>query len=288
MRAGTGLGLSSPGTASVFQRTGAVFGIEELFHITYEIDFIGATGSVLDGLADTTSGAAKLAVDNPPGILDPCIVTGAGGTAELPPEGCIYHSASEPIFITAGLPPGASVLLTPILRDFVCQTTPCGQPGGSLGGEVEFYDSTLELAVRGTGSLAGFERTLVLSASSETHSAPRTPSNPVQHFLTATEGLNASLSGDPDFNSLTLSMGAANGLPSPGMSTLTDRLDGSYDVDSFFDLSYEVDFVGAPGGALDGMSGTNAGRVGLTATVPGIFADGFESGDTGGWSSATP
>ncbi len=42
-------------------------------------------------------------------------------------------------------------------------------------------------------------------------------------------------------------------------STTLTRLGGigtDFHVDSFFDVSYEIDFVGAPGSILDGMAGT--------------------------------
>jgi hypothetical protein len=45
-------------------------------------------------------------------------------------------------------------------------------------------------------------------------------------------------------------------MPSPGQTTLTDLGGGNWFVDSFFDINYRIDFVGAPGGALAGMSGS--------------------------------
>ena len=71
--------------------------------------------------------------------------------------------------------------------------------------------------------------------------------------------------GDPDFDVLTITAGADNGLPSPGHTTLTDQGDEKFMVDSFFDVDYRVDFVGAPGGALDGLSGSTTGTTRLTA-----------------------
>jgi len=283
IRAGTGMGMPSPGTATLIRRTGVAYSVDESFGIGYEIEFVGAPGSALDGFSGTTAGTAALAVAAPPTPMDACLVANTGGTAELPPAGCVYNSHYEPLIITDGLPAGSTLELRPTQVDFVCLTTPCGQPGGSLDGEIELYDSTLELTVRGTGTLAGFQRNLGLGTTSETHSAPRTSGDPVQHFITATEDLTANLVGDPDFSSLVITAGGAADLPSPGMTTLTDRLDGTFAVDSFFDVSYQIDFIGAPGSALDGFAGTSFGRVGVTATAPPLFADGFESGDLGAW-----
>ena len=49
---------------------------------------------------------------------------------------------------------------------------------------------------------------------------------------------------------------------------------GGFDVDSFFDVTSQIDFVGAPGGALDGLSGTTAERtlMGLPSAVLSIPA----------------
>ena len=100
--------------------------------------------------------------------------------------------------------------------------------------------------------------------------------------------LSAGLVADPDFASLTITAGGAAGLPSPGLTTLSEQPDGRFLVDSFFDLSYEVAFTGAPGGQLHTLSGSNQGRVGLVASERPIFADGFESGDTGAWNYSPP
>ncbi len=67
------------------------------------------------------------------------------------------------------------------------------------------------------------------------------------------------------------------------MTTLGEAPDGSYEVDSFFDLSYQIEFVGAPGSVLEGLSGSTSGAVGMIAGIPEIFADGFESGNTTEW-----
>ena len=51
---------------------------------------------------------------------DPCKVTPTGGTVELPPNGCEYLSPDEVHEIIAGLPPGTTIKLAPIHRDFMC------------------------------------------------------------------------------------------------------------------------------------------------------------------------
>ncbi len=82
--------------------------------------------------------------------------------------------------------------------------------------------------------------------------------------------LQGNLFGDPDFASLDIVAGSGNGLPpSTGNTTLTDLGNGTFVVDSFFDIDYRIDFVGAPGGALDGMSGSTTGTLHMVAEGQG-------------------
>jgi hypothetical protein len=50
-------------------------------------------------------------------------------------------------------------------------------------------------------------------------------------------------------------------LPSPGHTTLTQLPGGNWSVDSFFDITYRIDFVGKAGGPLGGMSGSTTGTI---------------------------
>jgi hypothetical protein len=59
--------------------------------------------------------------------------------------------------------------------------------------------------------------------------------------------------GDPDFDLLRITAGGGFGLPSPGHTTLTQQAVG-WAVDSFFDITYRIDFIGAPGGPFAGSS----------------------------------
>jgi hypothetical protein len=64
-------------------------------------------------------------------------------------------------------------------------------------------------------------------------------------------------------------------MPSPGHTTLVRRQDGNWNVDSFFDITYRIDFIGAPGGPFAGMSGSTTGTIRMqtggpeTVGVPG-------------------
>ncbi len=215
---------------------------------------------------------------------DPCQVAGGvSGTIRLPPDGCDYLSPQEVHLITMGLPPGTTIELAPIHRDFICgnPSNPaacsvpppalCEEAGGSLAGNLDCFESTLEFQATGTGDLAGFSRLLTLPAVTEIHTAPRTFGDAVQDFDTTIILLGGEiLPGDPDFAFLQIRAGDAFGLPSPGHTTLT-RLGGpgsDFSVDSFFDITYEIEFIGAPGSALDGFSGTTTGTITMRAGEP--------------------
>jgi hypothetical protein len=298
---GTGFGMPSPGAATLTRRPDGTFSVDSFFDITYQIDFTGAPGSVLDGYAGTTIGTLRMAVEAPPEPTAPCIVDDPGtGKVELPPEGCDYLSPQEVHMIIDGLPPGTTIVLKPIHRHFICQSSPCGQLGGSLGGDTEEFDSTMVMRMRGTGELEGFLRDIPLPVSCETHTGPRGMmatkavagdeklQAPPEHFQTDMNLLQGTLTDDPDFANLTVTAGTGNGLPSPGQCTTTDLGDGTYMIDSFFDITYQIEFTGAPGGRLDGLSGSTTGSVAMVASVWPIFADGFESGNTSAWSLTRP
>ena len=195
-----------------------------------------------------------------------CFAPDSSGTVYLPPPGCPYVSPTDFHVIVNGLPPGTTIKVGVEHGRFVNVSR---SPGGSLGGEVEQFQSTLHLTLTGTGSLTGYSRTVPMSAQCVTHVAPRTPGTSPQSFDTRMQGIQGQLpAGDPDFDLLRITAGNGFGMPSPGHTTLTRMPGGNWNVDSFFDITYRIDFIGKPGGPLGGMSGSTTATIRMGAGEP--------------------
>ena len=232
-------------------------------------------------MSGSTTATIRMASGEPP--PNPCVVADNGsGTVTLPPAGCEYLSPDEVHAIIDGLPPGTTIDLDPIHRDFICHegvpasctlAIPPGQcegPGGVLGGNGDCFGSSGQFQLTGTGALEGYNRAISLPLDTEIHTGPRTPGAPVQSFDTQMMGLQGQITGDPDFDLLRITAGQDFGMPSPGHTTLTRRArpGAPGNVDSFFDITYRIDFVGRPGGPLGGMSGSTTGTIRMATGLP--------------------
>jgi hypothetical protein len=177
------------------------------------------------------------------------------GTADLPPNCSVGYAG--PMQIRDGLPPGSTLNAAARLVNF---TAVVRNPGGTLGGETHQWNADLELALTGTGVFAAYNRFLVIPVNGQTHSAPRTPFAPVQSFAMDLYALQGQITLDPDFDLLRVTAGAAFGMPSPGQTVLTQSGSG-WAVDSFFDITSRIDFIGRPGGPFGGMSGSTTDQL---------------------------
>ena len=214
-----------------------------------------------------------------------CAVPDEGGTAELPPIGCEFTSPNDVFMIINGLPPDTTIEMVGILEDFTCcvecpactmslDPCDCETTGGSLGGHGHCFNARLDLTATGTGELQGFDRHLSVPVFCEVHTGPRTPGDPVQAFDCNMVRLQGELFGDPDFCTFRIRGGAALGLPSPGHTTLTELPSGDFAVDSFFDITYQIEFEGCPDGMLRDLDGTTEATIRMeTGFLPACAAD---------------
>lgn len=203
-----------------------------------------------------------------PSLASPvCTVPDNGfGTGDVPPVGCAYDGAGDVFKIIDGLPAGTELHSVCLFHSFVGILR---APGGSLGGEVQNFQATMPWTMAGTGTLLGFNRALSMQITCETHTAPRVLAAPSQPFPTVFYTLQGQLPiGDPDFDLLRIIAGNGFGLPSPGHTTLTAVPGPAWNVDSFFDITYRIDFVGNPGGPLAGRSGSTTATIRMQCGQP--------------------
>lgn len=190
------------------------------------------------------------------------------GTVALPPIGAYLSDPSSPLAIIDGLPAGTTIEIDARLHS----TGGIEAAGGSLGGHHQSWNpAVLDLDLSGTGLLAGYSRSVSMTGVFvSTYSAPRAPGTSPQSFAQDLFMLQGQLPpGDPDFDLLRITAGTGNGLPSPGHTTLTDAGAGSWLVDSFFDVTWRIDFIAAPGSAIDDVyywtpSGSTTGTTRFT------------------------
>ena len=202
-----------------------------------------------------------------------CVVPDNGsGTADLPAP-CPHHvDERQTTPLTTG-----ELFFTDIVahQGFACPpATPavcsfpspvpgveCSQPGGALGGEQGCAESFLTLRFTIYDPLTGNSdsRTVDLPISFEMHSAPRIPGDPVQSFATNVYRMFGEITAadaDPDFDLLRVTAGSDFGMPGPGHATLT-QVSGGWEVDSLFDITFQLEMVGAPGSFLAGQNQNN-------------------------------
>lgn len=189
-----------------------------------------------------------------------------GGTADMPLQTPYIHDGV--MQITNGLVPvGSTIDIVAVLH---APTSTTEVPGGTLGGTIATANApipTWTWSMTGTGAFTGYNRVVNMPLSTlQEHTAPRTAFSPVQSFDTTLFMLQGQLPpGDPDFDLLRVTSGDNFGMPSPGHTTLYQ--DGpNWLVDSFFDITYRIDFVGHAGGPFSGMSGSSQAIIRIYAT----------------------
>jgi hypothetical protein len=209
-----------------------------------------------------------------PFVSAACIVPNVGGTAELPPTvgGCEYIPPLGDVMqiLPPAVPGGSSIDIDPVLFGPPINITEV--VGGSLGGHIQTYDALLSMQIQGMGGpLAILNRFINLQVSVVTESGPRNPGDAVQTFPTEMISLSGNLFGDPDFATFSIKAGIGQAMPpAPGATQLTRQgaAGSPFAIESFFDITYEIDFDGQPGSLLQGMSGPTVGTIRLQIGNP--------------------
>jgi len=206
------------------------------------------TGVVSLGLLALTAGSAG----------GQCIVPDNGnGTATMPPAGCTYLTTTGDMRIVNGLLAGDTIEIDARLENFFAVNEVAG---GLFGGTTTSYGAQLVLPMQGTGSLSGFARFIVMQLPNDGNNFfdcfPRINGDPLQSFEMQLRGLHGEVFGDPDFCLLRISSGFDVNPPSTGWTVLDDMPANTWQVDSFFDINYRIEFQGCPGSLLEGLSGT--------------------------------
>ena len=197
-----------------------------------------------------------------------CITKAAPGGSILPPIDCGYITPAKvhQLLKDPNTPDSVRLELEINHRRFLCLKPRLNGPckiakGGPLGGQLEHFDSTLVIDITGTGDFADYKRTLALDAYTITATSELDPNAETQTIANEMVAIEAVLKDDVDFSYLRIVAGTANGLESRGETTITRVGDGTWEIDSFFDIQYQIEVEADPKGALAGFSSSGKGHV---------------------------
>ncbi len=201
---------------------------------------------------------------------NPCIEPPVGATVDLPPAACGYFSSLDLHRLVDGLPAGTELHVAASHQGFTNITHLAARRPANT---TETFDSDLVMHLTGTGILAGVDCALTMTPlHAVVETEPAGAGQPIQDFKSNMRSLTGTLTSDTTcnlFNSLSVEAGTDHGLPSPGHVRLVRRLDGTFDVNSYFDVNVRMSFEGKTGSILDGMSGitTLVVRMGTLSNV---------------------
>ncbi|HYG61506.1 MAG TPA: hypothetical protein VEL74_02910 [Thermoanaerobaculia bacterium] len=205
---------------------------------------------------------AQAAVSGPEApVSNSFIAPDIGGTAALPAIGSVYVSPAD---IHAWLRAGHELTAEMRASHGLFGNIITG-PGGILQGEIETFDSDLIFDITGVGPLKGWSTQVVIPTKVETHTGPRKLGEPVQSFETNMMRVEGQIKGHKDFEYLEVVGGTANGLESPGQTTLYRQKDGNWLVESSFNVKFQLRYKGARGSKLEGLEGSSEGVITMTA-----------------------
>lgn len=264
--AGGAFGMPSPGHTTLTRLSDGRWVVDSSFQIAYRMQFTGAPGGHLPGQQGTNPIA--FVVNAHTSAFD--LVTAqpnALGSANIPGgSGPVRSDPGQRMDLVDGFPAGSPLHMVPSMSNFsIITTTP-----GPLGGPSYRQNCAVSLVTTGEGSNSGYTRTFVLPHILELATTPGDPNDPnsVESLDTQVTFMQGQITGDPDFDLLRITGGTSIGLPSSGHTQLYKIPNGTWAVDSHFDIPYHLEYVGHPGGPFGGMSGSTTGTIRMAQGAP--------------------
>jgi len=198
----------------------------------------------------------------------PCLVTAdANGNPILPPIDCAYFPVIKR-FHAQLTDPVTGQLNIGINSKHYRFANIVVEPGGTLGGTRETFDSTLQIeAVNGKGESAITEVPAKVVTDTSKFNAFQVAgaAGTIQTLETDMRSLHVLVRKHPCFEFLEIIGGTDNGYPSPGSITLNPQGEGVWVANSSFNVSIQVRYIGSDDGPFAGQSGTFEGTVTVEA-----------------------
>lgn len=193
----------------------------------------------------------------------PCLVTAdAAGNPILPPIDCAYFPVIKK-FHAELTDPVTGELNIGINSKHYRFVNIVVEPGGTLGGTRETFDSTLQIeAVNGRGEVATIDvPAKVVTDTSRSNGF----AGAIQTLDADMRSIHVLVRKRPCFEFLEIIGGTDNGYPSPGSITLNPQSDGVWVANSSFNVNIQVTYIGSDDGPFAGQSGTFEGTVTVEA-----------------------
>jgi len=239
--------MPSPGHTTLRSLPGTGWLMDGFLDLDFRIDFEGQIGGPFAGLSGSTASEMVMLIGEPDAVT--CMVPDIGGTARFPVDATGGYPGPPSLRLAVDALPAGSPLLGSLTLTAVSVTQ---TNGGALGGHAQSFSGKIDVQLTGVGAYAGYSRLITLPISGQSVSAPRGGSATPQSFEGDVVSIFGQILGDSDFSLFRFTAGSSFGMPSPGHTVFT-RQGNLWSADSYFDLTYQIEFNGAAGGPFAGI-----------------------------------